>query len=254
MRSIIQKKNGGLSDARNKGLELATGRYILFVDADDYIDRNTCEYFSTYANLDYDILIGEAIVEGGTCNLDHMPASQMVYSGKEYLKHALHIQKAPMAAWLNVYRKEFLTKNQLSFKFGILHEDEEFTPRAFLKAERVICTGKHFYHYVIREGSITTKKDKRKNAIDLYSTCCELENIYNGIEDKELQNLLLDSLVTKYLNMFQVGKLYRYGKDYLHKAFIKRNAKRRRTKRKAWLYCFSHRLYYWVNFISKKLK
>lgn len=52
-----------------------------------------------------------------------------------YLKLALHEGSMPMAAVLYIYRREFLQENRLVFKPGILHEDEQFTPRAFLSAE-----------------------------------------------------------------------------------------------------------------------
>ncbi len=250
---VIHKKNGGLSDARNSGLNIATGDYIIFVDCDDYIDIDTCEQFAKHVDNDIDILIGDAVVEGGTCNLTHLEPSETLYNGKVYLKESILKNCSTMAAWLNVYKRKFLVDNNLCFKKGILHEDEQFTPRAFLCAESILVTGIEFYHYVIRENSITTKKDKRKNASDLYSTCCELESKYLMIEDTVLRDLLLDSLSSKCLSMFQQGKLYQYGKDYIYKAFIKRNAKTKKTKLKANLYCFSPRLYYFVNYLTKKI-
>ncbi len=244
---VVHQKNGGLSDARNTGLSIAKGKYIIFVDSDDYIDKHTCEQFAKYTENDIDIIIGEAVVESGTCYVRHIEPSEEVFDGLSYLKTALMQEKATMAAWLNVYKKDFLVKNKLFFKKGILHEDEQFTPRAFMLAQTVIVTGLEFYHYVIRENSITTKKDKRKNALDLYNTCCELEKKYLSVEDKYLKDLLLNSLSVKCLNMFQQGKLYQYGKEYIYKDFIKRNAKLPKTVYKAKLYCFSPRLYYFVN-------
>ena len=250
---VLHKENGGQATARNKAVEISRGDYIFFVDSDDYIDDDTCQRFADHIGNNVDILVGNAVVEGGSCNLSHIAPGNTVYNGLTYLKISLQNHKSPMAAWLNVYRREFLFNNNLWFKNGILHEDEQFTPRAFLKANSVVVTGIQFYHYVIRSNSITTKKDKRKNGSDLYETCCELEQIFLNIDDETLRNLLLDSLSCKCLNIFQQGRLYRYGKEYIHKDFIKRNAKTKKTKLKAYLFNFSPRLYYLINNISKKL-
>lgn len=250
---VIHKKNGGLSDARNEGLKAASGEYIIFVDADDYIDIDICERIYTYTNNNIDVIVADGIVEGGDINLGHF-VSNSIMTGQEFLLNAYTTNKAPMEAWLNIYNRRFLIDNNLYFKKGILHEDEEFTPRVFLKATSVVLSGEKFYHYIIRDNSITTKKDKRKNANDFFSTCCELEKIYNRLDNNELKIYLLNSLSDKYLNIFQSGKLYRYGKKYLHKDLVKRNAFLKRTKYKANLYCISPVAYYYINNMQKYFK
>ncbi|MBO5926417.1 MAG: glycosyltransferase [Clostridia bacterium] len=239
---VVHKENGGLSDARNKGLEVATGDYVLFLDSDDYISLDATEKFLSYAENGYDILMGNAVVEGGACNLERLKTSDLL-SGKEYLLKACRENKAPMAAWLNVYSKKFLDDNNLRFKKGILHEDEEFTPRCLLASKSVAYVENYFYYYLIRENSITTKKDKRKNASDFYETCLSLEKIYNNLENNQLKKLLLDSLSAKYLNVYKAGKLYQYGKEYSHKKFVFKNAKRLKTKIKSTIFVISPKLF-----------
>lgn len=251
---VIHKANGGLSDARNAGLEIASGDYIIFVDSDDYIELDTCERLLNYAVTNSDILIADATVEGAYKELLHITPSHEVISGMEYLKRAFSAGRAPMVAWVNIYKRSFLEGNSLRFKCGILHEDEQFTPRALLRAESVIVTGINFYHYVIRDNSITTQNDKRRNAKDLYTTCCELEEIYRSINDKNLRKMMLDSLAAKYLNLTQEGKLFQYGSEYLHKDFILRNALLSRTRIKAMLFCLSPKLYYSINYLDKYIK
>ncbi len=250
---VIHKENGGLSDARNKGLEIATGEYVIFVDSDDYIEEDACEQFAKYAETGADVLIGDGVTEGGVADLSHCKElTGRTISGAEFLKYSYRRGEPPMAAWLNAYKREFLLNEGLKFAYRLLHEDEEFTPRVFLAASSVVCTGKVFYHYIIRENSISTQKDMRKNAEHLFQTLDFLNGIYQKLSDKKLRNLLYDSLAVKYLNMFFVGNLIAYGKTYIKKSFVFKRAKRRKTVIKAWIFCISPRLYCWLNRRSKR--
>ena len=249
---VLHKENGGLSDARNAGIAAATGEYILLLDSDDYINLDTCEKLLPWVEHGCDIITGDGICEGGTTPLAHSFECP-ICDGETFLKEAIMHGCMPMAAWLNVYKRSFLEQNRLSFKKGILHEDEQFTPRAFLAAKRVANSQLCFYHYVIRDGSITTGMDMRKNARDFYETSQELLPIYQQLEDPRLKTLLIDSLTVKYLSLFQTGRLYRNGKEYCPKAFLWRQAKLPKTRAKAALFCLSPRLYWHINAFSKHI-
>lgn len=249
---VVHKTNGGLSDARNKGLDIATGEYVIFVDSDDYIEKDTCEQFLNFAKKGYDVLIGDSFVEGGVYDVSHVDFDNIL-EGKEYLKLSLQKGKFPVVAWVNAYKRSFLIENDLRFKEGILHEDVEFTPRAFLVAKTVVYTKNLFYHYIIRQDSITKQKDMSKNGKDLYQTCCEHEQRFNKLEDEKLKRLLLDWLVNSYLSLFQSARLYKYGKEYVHKKFCKRNSYLKKTKAKSFLFSLSPRIYWHVNKLFKKI-
>ena len=253
---VIHKENGGLSDARNFGLLEAKAEYVLFVDSDDYIDKTTCEKFYNSIEADEDIIVGDAVrVEGEKESLmGHAEvAIDSAISGREFLREQLRSKKMYMAAWLNLYKREFLINNDLFFKKGILHEDEQWTPRVFLKAKKVRYIKFPFYYYIIRENSITKKKDKTKNGIDLINTCYELEEIYEKIDDKELKELLNDYLVMLFLNAVSIGNLYsnKFNSVY-NKKFVIGKSLSRKNKIKAYLFIMNKRVYKYVNMFRKR--
>ncbi|MDD4320920.1 MAG: hypothetical protein PHH31_05145, partial [Acidaminococcaceae bacterium] len=176
-----------------------------------------------------------------------------VITGEEFLKTELKFGTMYMAAPLNLYNRKFLQNNMLEFKVGILHEDEQFTPRVLLKAKTVISTNIVFYNYVIRDGSITMRKDLSKNGVDIIKTCYELSEVYEKVADRELRKLLNNHLVETYLYGFYIGQLYtREYHNVIKKDFLFKRATTARNRCKVFLFSVSPRLYYWVNRFAKE--
>ncbi|MBP3203633.1 MAG: glycosyltransferase [Bacteroidales bacterium] len=160
---IFSQQNGGLSRARNAGMEKALGDYLWFVDSDDAIALSCLGPFLERCEKErLDILVlGRCRITGGTplrCEFSG-EKTRTVYTGKAVMRRGwMHSVCAPF----HLFRRGFLQENKLSFLPGYLHEDEAFTPVAFYLAQRVSFAGAIGYYAYSREGSIMTTPSPRR--------------------------------------------------------------------------------------------
>lgn len=208
----FHKENGGLSSARNYGIDRAAGKYVLFVDSDDYVEPNLCESLkaATQKHPNGEVFIyggleeTDASVIGGIRSIE--PERIRAWFAHDFLRCAYRNRNLNVQAWLYAWKKEFLDRKKLRFKEGILHEDVEFTPRALLSARQVVEIPGCFYHYMVREGSISTSRNMEKNIRDLFQTLekqCRLAEEQEPELKKWMRNGILDS----YLNMIQEARM-----------------------------------------------
>lgn len=194
---VIHKPNGGLSDARNYGLDRAEGEYIIFLDSDDFLEkfalRNIQKKMISMPGADiyYADIIRTADGETGYKLRKRNLIPDKYYLGEDAINAELKGANKYMAmAQCGIYNREYLENNGFRFKKGILHEDEEWSPRVELKAKKIVYTGIAFYMYLYREDSITTTPFKKKNALDLLNSCEELGLIYKQVENNEVRKRL----------------------------------------------------------------
>ena len=157
---VIHKKNGGLSSARNAGMDIAKGEYFGFVDSDDWIEPETYETMLKLA-LKYDA----KMVCGGRYDVDSAtgektvglcPRKEEVISGVEMLGRVFLWDQCDSAAWDKLYHRSLF--REIRYPSGLICEDVAIFYRLVELTEKVALCDKPMYNYYHREGSITTAK------------------------------------------------------------------------------------------------
>lgn len=154
---VKDRPNGGLSAARNTGMELAQGEYIMFVDSDDYIEKNRLGPIVDLLEAHQPEILSfrhTSFYEDGSSadpKVLHFTGEHSVFTGLDFFA-CRDLWKAMV--WLYIYRRDFLRDHSLTFVEGIIHEDEEFSPRAVCEANKVIYWDSAVYRYLRRNGSI----------------------------------------------------------------------------------------------------
>lgn len=151
---VIHKVNGGLSDARNVGIAKAKGKYIGFVDSDDYIKEDMYEILINLikeydANVSicnlYDVIDGKEYIRNNENGIQE-------YSRLEILKEVLLDKNIQSYAWNKLYKKELF--DEIKYPIGKKYEDIGTTFYVFEKCNKIVVTSKPEYYYLKRSDSL----------------------------------------------------------------------------------------------------
>lgn len=192
---VISQENGGLSAARNTGMQNATGEYYMFVDSDDWIAENCLGKLTTKLrdeNPDALAICAADMVNGESKRRQSFPDETPI-AGRDLLKKGV----SPTAQ-LTIWKVSFFKENNLVFYKGILHEDSELTPRAHYLAKKVSFINDIIYYFYPNPTSITRSVNPKK-AFDLVEVVCpNLSEFAKGVEDG--YKVTFYDLVAMYLN------------------------------------------------------
>lgn len=204
---MIHKENGGLSDARNAGIDAAKGKFLGFVDSDDYVHPRF-----------YELLL-QALKEEGAdiagCDVkkvcktekieekEQQPIQRTVYSGREATANLYDAQMylKSVVAWNKLYKKELF--EEIRFPKGKLHEDEFTSYKLLYQSESVVYINRAYYFYFQREDGIMGK-EQRKISPAVLEAYEEMERFFSEKGEKDL----LQMMMYRYLSMVR-----RYASD-----------------------------------------
>lgn len=221
---VVRQENQGLSGARNTGIELAQGKYIQFVDSDDYLEPNVLRILVdkmesdnldvlrfNYQNVNENYEVYEPYKE----HKPYVDYRDEVCDGLTFLTERLGFA---CYAWQFVIKSSLLINDdKYLFKRGIYFEDTEWTPRILTQAKSVTSTDLMVYNYLLRQGSITNSvsiEKKRKVLEDKLLLVSALKQQMSDKSDKRWYEGMISATVISIMGCI-VADFYKEKSEYL---------------------------------------
>lgn len=207
---VIHQPNGGLSAARNTGLDAATGEYVYFLDSDDYIAPHSLALLlSKSAESHADVVFFDARVFFTDCEPDpkvyqyHRAKDYGTLPGRQMLLALLDTDEYRTAVPLMLFRRAYMQQHALRFRPGILHEDELFTFYVYHGDGVITHCHEALYARRMRQASIMTGSSMVRRYESVYAIYFELSTLYRG-------GLLCDEAGRRYLARMSRSVLAKY--------------------------------------------
>ena len=185
----VRQKNSGLSVARNKGIEMAQGKFLQFVDADDHLLKNPYEHC-------LDLIRQNSDIDMVMFDFTSTDTNETEYHDTEVMTGSAYMLKNNIHGTACGYLFSQTTLSKLRFTPGIWHEDEEFTPQLLIRAEHVCATDAKAYYYYKHnddEESKAKRFDDIRGVLDrLHYLCDRVPQIDRVALQRRVAQLTMD--------------------------------------------------------------
>lgn len=213
-----KNKNQGIGKTRNFGISKSTGKYIMFLDSDDYLSKNACQkMYEKILESNSDLVICDfyKVYDYGKTEEVKLPN----FSETNLKIRPSIINEINLAPWNKIYKRELIIKNKIKFIENLKYEDAPFVIEALSKAKKISKLNESLNYYVIHGNSETTVRDER--CFDILKI---VDIIRRNTKDKKYLKEEVDKLTVKIITNYTVQqrnqKKKEIGMKFIDEAFI----------------------------------
>ncbi|MGJ7919508.1 glycosyltransferase family 2 protein [Neobacillus sp. LXY-4] len=220
---VFHTSNSGPGKARNKGLKEASGKYIMFIDSDDYVDQNT---FKIALNIMEKNNVDLVIYSFYKIKLNEIEKRELSecyfkdpFSKARFLEKIWLDEEMLASTWNKIYKLDVIKKNSISFNEDFfMAEDYLFNIQYIDTIEKGISINSPLYHYIKHENSVTTRVlyNKYYIALTVYKESLKLLNKYNIKEEKYLNKIHSEYLTGLLRAMYETTR-HGYNENLIEK-------------------------------------
>ena len=212
-----KNKNQGIGKTRNFGISKSTGKYIMFLDSDDYLSKNACQkMYEKILESNSDLVVCDFYKVydfGKTEEIKLSSFSETSLKGRPSI-----INEINLAPWNKIYKRELIIKNKIKFIENLKYEDAPFVIEALSKAKKITKINESLNYYVIHGNSETTVRDER--CFDILKI---VDIIRRNTKDKKYLKEEVDKLTVKIITNYTVQqrnqKKKEIGMKFIDEAF-----------------------------------
>lgn len=199
---VIHKENGGLSDARNYGIDAATGDYLLFVDSDDYIDIDLIKNVNQYMNKQIDVIKFKMVkIDDNGKEIEKIDGPVFdELTGEEAFSTLVFNDYLLECACIYLFKRELIINNNFKFAVGAEHEDFGLTPLVIISAKNMASVNNYGYYYVQSDNSITRNSDYNRTLKRFNDSLMHYDNMIQFLKNHNISNETKRNIKTYYTN------------------------------------------------------